>query len=85
MLRDSHQLHFSILIVEDTVHHDRHACENDIESLVNIRLIEGLAREHRRHTEPELSDNIQHIFVKGPAHQVRIPAIAFSAMDKEKR
>lgn len=83
MLRDCHQLHFSILIVEDTVHHDRHTCEDNIESLVNIRLVEGLAREHRCHPEPELSDDIQHIFVESPAHQVRIPAIAFSAMDKE--
>jgi hypothetical protein len=61
---------FLVLKVKDCVPHDRQACKTNIEHLVNKGVIQGLAREHRVESKPELSHDIKHVFVESVANQV---------------
>lgn len=80
-----HELLFSEFIIEESVNHDRYTGENNVVHLVNIGLVQRLAREHREDTVPELRYYIQHVLVESPADKVRVPAVALASVNEEKR
>jgi len=69
-----------MLIIEQSIPHDRKRCKHHIVHLVNPAFIQSLAAESREESEPKLGSHKYHIFVKIPTNQITISSIALTTM-----
>jgi hypothetical protein len=80
----AHEIFARELNIHDSEPHNGGTREKDVETLVEVVVVDRGAREDRLEAEEKHGEHEQHVFVEHVADQVCIPSIGLSAMKEKK-
>ena len=78
------QVTLQVLLIVDAENDDRDCCEEHVVDLEQIDVVDSLSRPARKHSSANQRHRVDHVLVEVVADQIRVSAVAFTAMVKNK-